>query len=650
MNAAGDADPRHLSFASALAAARAVRRAEHGRQAYRTVRPEGTMGWFRARGPLSVLLVVAAREGRLVWRGPDSFALLKPPMTMDEPYTAGGLRFLLLRIVDRRWETLCFAGPAGLAVLAALGCVPLHLWRTAIVLVLLGLLHVTVCMTGLVATGLRGLLRTFRRRRDGELAAESLPARQWSMPLCHELDAGRAGELMREVSDRLSRLVDRRVRAASESQGGQPNGVFVTEVLLCLVTGITTDAMRESVPRQQRVGLPFGVGTDVVVLEPRDQVPGRPPRTFNTANFFLWYVIGCAGVLLMLAYLVADQERRSCADRCAGRPTGYGDALRWLGQRLLLSDPPDLRPQSPGMALLGWLVSIMALMAIPVAAVALQQVWRAADRMNRRFDKEADAVLARRKILLLVATLDEQRATLDVFRRHGSEPYPERRPPHTVHRLGTVAGAELMLASAVGDPSSPAGVAQVATSIIGQWRPHYLVLVGTCFGLRPRERTLGGLHSGEQALGDIVVSRQARDVAHQAVTDVDGEPHRLDRGPRPSPSAELLGVLGAAADSWSGSGLHIGPIVGATTLYRSDEAIAELRRRHPDAVAGDMESHLLNGVAAEHKVDWIAVRGISDWGTADKSDAHRHQAAVNATEFVLHAIELGLLSHATGTG
>ena len=546
MNAAGDADPRHLSFASALAAARAVRRAEHGRQAYRTVRPEGTMGWFRARGPLSVMLVVAAREGRLVWRGPDSFALLKPPMTMDEPYTAGGLRFLLLRIVDRRWETLCFAGPAGLAVLAALGCVPLHLWRTAIVLVLLGLLHVTVCMTGLIATGLRGLLRTFRRRRDGELAAESLPARQWSMPLCHELDAGRAGELMREVSDRLSRLVDRRVRAASD-QGGQPNGVFVTEVLLCLVTGITTDAMREAVPRQQRVGLPFGVGTDVVVLEPRDQVPGRPPRTFNTANFFLWYVFGCAGVLLMLAYLVADQERRSCADRCAGRPTGYGDALRSARPAAAAVRPagpasPELRHGAAGLA-----GEHHGADDDPGGGGGVAAGVAGGRPDEQTFRQGGRGRVGTSEDLLLVATLDEQRATLDVFRRHGSEPYPET--PATAHRpparhrgrRGTDArqrGRRPQLPGR-GGPGHHQHHRAVAT--------HYLVLVGTCFGLRP----------AEQVPGDVVISRQARDVAHQAVTDADGGPHRLDRGPGPSPSAELLGVLTAAADSWSGSGLHM---------------------------------------------------------------------------------------------
>ncbi|MEV6695360.1 hypothetical protein AB0M35_28220 [Micromonospora sp. NPDC051196] len=635
MSTTETAGSRHLSFAACRAAARSVRRAEHGRQAYRTARPEGAMGWFRSRGPLSVMLTIAACEGRLIWRGPDSFALLEPPMTMGERYTAGGLRLFLLRIVDRRWETLCFAGPPTLALLAALACLPLQLWRVALVLLMLVLLHVTVCLLGAVAGGLRIILRTFRRRRDSELAAESLPARQWSMPLCHELTADRAGDLMREVSDRLSQLVDRRIRTVSGPQGGQPNGVFVTEVLLCLVTGITTSAMREAVPRQQRVGLPFGVGTDVVILEPRDHLPGQPARTFNTASFFLWYVLGSAGVLLLLAYLVADQERRTCGNRCAGRPTEYGEALRWIGQRLLLSDPPDLRPESPGSTLAGWLVSLMALMTIPVAAVAVQQVRRATNRMNKRFYGETEAVLGRRKMLLLVATLGEQKATLEVFRRHGLEPYPERRPPHTVYRLGAIDGVELMLASAVGDMNSSAGVAQVATSVIQQWRPHYLVLVGTCFGLRPQE----------QRLGDIVISRQARDLSHQSVADVDGQPQRWDRGSRPSPSAELLGVLATAADSWSGPDLHIGPIVGSGTLYRSDVATADLRQRHPDAVAGDMESYLLCGVAADCKVEWIAVRGISDWGTSDKSDAHRHEAAVNAAEFVRHAIGLGLLNH-----
>ncbi|MFG3557847.1 hypothetical protein ACGGAQ_26045 [Micromonospora sp. NPDC047557] len=625
-------DPRRLSFGSCRQAARSVRRAEHGRQAYATVRPRGTMGLIRERGPLSVGLAIAAREGRLVWRGPDSFALLKPPLSMDEPYTAGGPRLLLLRILDRRWETLCFAGPPALAVLAALACVPLHLWKTAITLVLLGTVYLTVCMLSGIVAGTRGIVRTFRRRRQGELAAESLPARQWSMPLCHEVDADRAAELMREVSDRLSRLVDKRVRAASGPQGGHPAEVLITEVLVCRISGVTTEAMRRALPRQRRVNTLFPGGTDVVVLEPRDQLPGHPLRTFNTANFFLWYVFGGGAVVLMLAYVVADQERKGCVDRCAGRPDEYGEALRWLGQRLLLSDPQDLRPETPGSTLLGWVVSLMSIMTIPVAGVALSQVWRAADRMNARFEKATNDVHARPKVLLLAATLAEQRATLEVVRNHGLEPYPEPRPPHTVFRLGALAGTELMLATAVGEPNSAAGVAQVAASIIRQWRPHYLVLVGTCFGLRD-----------EQRLGDIVVSTQARDLAYQAVADVDGEPQRYDRGGRPSPSAALLGVMATMADSWSGPAVHLGPIVGSTTLYRSDKAKADLRRRQPDAAAGDMESHLLNGVAYEHKVDWIAVRGISDWGDATKSDTHRHAAAANAAEFVLYAIKAGLL-------
>lgn len=57
-------------------AARPIRESEFGREAVDLVRPRGPLGVIRSRGPLSLLLYVAAREGRLVWRNPDSLALI----------------------------------------------------------------------------------------------------------------------------------------------------------------------------------------------------------------------------------------------------------------------------------------------------------------------------------------------------------------------------------------------------------------------------------------------------------------------------------------------------------------------------------------------------------------------------------------------
>ncbi|MEU8046892.1 hypothetical protein AB0B71_22435 [Micromonospora echinofusca] len=627
-------DVRHLSLRACRRAARVVRTAEHGRQAYDTVRPRGTTGVLRLAGPLSVILFVAAREGRLVWHGPGSFALLRPPIVRRDPYWAGGPKLLVLRILERRWETIWLAGPPTLAMAAAVGCALLGSPLLALGVVLLGVAHLTVCLAGLAVAGLRDIVGTFRIRPDDQLAAQALPALRWSMPLCHEEDPDRAAELMAAVSDRLSRLISVRVRGAGPVLGAEVDEVFVTEALLCLMTGVTTSAMRSAIPQQQRVGLPYGISADVVFLEPRDQRPGDRRRAFNTASFLLWYVFGGAAVLLMLAYPVADRERRLCGDRCAGRPDEYGEALRWLGQRLLLTDPPDLRPGAPGATLLGLLVSGMALMTIPVAMVALRQVWAAGHRMQANFDRAQEDVHARTKVLLLVARPDEQKAVLDLAReRHGIAPYPERRRPHTVFRLGNLAGTEVMLATAMGGPASEAGVEQVAASVIRQWRPHHLILTGTCLGLRP----------DEQRLGDTVVCHQARNLIHRAVAEVDGRPTEYPRGGFHDASAALLGAFNAAAYGWPGAGVHFGTFLGSGTLYRSDQAVSDLRARFPDAKAADMESYALAGVAAEHKVDWIAVRGISDWGDTAKGDDHRDEAARNAAELVFHVIGSGLL-------
>ena len=68
-----------LTWADCRATAQSVREAEHGREAVDLIRPRGPLGVLRGRGPLPLLLYVAARDGRLIWRGPDSVALLQPP-------------------------------------------------------------------------------------------------------------------------------------------------------------------------------------------------------------------------------------------------------------------------------------------------------------------------------------------------------------------------------------------------------------------------------------------------------------------------------------------------------------------------------------------------------------------------------------------
>jgi hypothetical protein len=69
--------PGPLDLHACREAARSVRASPYWREARDVVRPRGT-GIHRSRLPLTLLLYTAARDGRLVWRTADEFALLSP--------------------------------------------------------------------------------------------------------------------------------------------------------------------------------------------------------------------------------------------------------------------------------------------------------------------------------------------------------------------------------------------------------------------------------------------------------------------------------------------------------------------------------------------------------------------------------------------
>src|SRR5262249_23503234 len=129
--------PYEISFDDCVDAARAVRNAEFGRQAYDRVRSRGVSGFIRSRGPLCLLLYVASREGRLVWRGRAGFGLLVPPLVQDQGRRGAGVWLALLRFVCRRWELLFWAVPPAIMLTVAVGVLPFRaLWPLAFILAL----------------------------------------------------------------------------------------------------------------------------------------------------------------------------------------------------------------------------------------------------------------------------------------------------------------------------------------------------------------------------------------------------------------------------------------------------------------------------------------------------------------------------------
>jgi hypothetical protein len=95
-----------------------------------------------------LVLFVADAEGRLVWGGPDSFALLRPPMAAPEwrvPVTIG---WRMLRWLDQQWGLVMFVLPMVFGLLsAALVNLAGGAVIVSLLLVLLTMLFLCVVMT-----------------------------------------------------------------------------------------------------------------------------------------------------------------------------------------------------------------------------------------------------------------------------------------------------------------------------------------------------------------------------------------------------------------------------------------------------------------------------------------------------------------------
>ncbi|MFI6391475.1 hypothetical protein [Nonomuraea sp. NPDC050540] len=624
---ADNADPRPgtgrayapaVTFAQARSAARAVRAAEHGRQVRRTVRPRGISGAIRSRTPLSLQLYGAALEGRLVWRGENEFAVLEPPLgRRPPPGTRGGW----LRRADRRWDLLvAFVLPAVMIVLS-LAFIPLVVAQRGLTVVVIALPVLAVCHVAVVMLAMtinllwKAVRPVVERGRDHRVTTEELRDEHWSVALCHQARPEHAELLIRQIVDRL---------AALPKGWGDDRGSLV-----CVLNGVTTDAMRAAFLTRARHARLDDQGDGLAFLISLPRPRPQEPTERDAASGFLLYVFAGITVVLCGALPVADFEAEACGNDCAGRPATYWAAVRWLSQRVLLTDPPGLSPQTPQAVVVGWLTSVMALAGVLVTLTAGR--WYLAARRRRRanLDKELTAMDATTKVLLLVATSVEYEQVKAVVRVHtGHAPEVDFRGPHVVFNLGVVSKATILLARSEPGTTATAGAMLTAQTLIEDLRPDYVILTGICYGLR----------KGPQRIGDVLVAGQLRVLDLKKIVDGESGPVEIPRGARAEPSVKLLNAC-YAVDAVKP---HIGVMLSGNTLLNSEEERNRLIAAHPDALGGEMEGAGVYAAAAKHRADWIVIKAISDWGVG-KTKRHQARAARNAAEFVLHLITLGAL-------
>ncbi len=636
------------SFARSRRAADQVLAAPLGRAAVRAIRPASVLGIVRARAPLPLLLYLAARDGLVLEQDNGGFAVLQRPSVVP-PLWSGGRWLRLLRWLDRRFDFVVFAGPPLLALAGAVPAAvvaPLRYLSLAAALAAIGWVLVFFC--AMLVHQLRELAALGSATTPGRgRAAASLPAYHWSVPLVYQPEPHRVDELIRALTERLTALVRADLEAAARGTARVPHPE-VTETLVVLTAGVCTEPARAAIAAslraiQQQRGQDDGDG-DVILLASPARLERVPRRPVVGGGFLLLYLFGLGVTLAICAVFVANTEARACAPAsCAGRPVTYVLALRWLLQRLLFTDPPGLAPGTAQVAVFGWLVSLAAVMLVAVTFVAGRQEIARIRQTHEHHDAALATVTGTARVLILVVTAGERDAVLAAARRRvGKAPVADPAGTRTIHRLGTVAGTELLLAQAgEAGTGTAAGILVTARDAITQCQPDYLILTGICYGLRPEE--------GQQ-LGDVVIARRVHNIDSGKVTDEEV----IQRGVNVGCSPLLLDrfqagqVTWPGQSTWSGARVHIGTVLTANWVVNSYRLVTQLRTAFPDAIAGEMEgSGVYEAATLDPKPDWIMVKAISDWGY-DKDDGTQPQAARNAAEYVLHVIAGGALPRRHG--
>jgi nucleoside phosphorylase len=620
-----------LTWGNCWDAWRSVRSAELGRQALRSARPRGVSGIVRSRGPLPLMLYVASRESRVVWHGPGDFLLLEPPITIRLPTRRRGPLPASLRFADKQWQHLVLAVPPLLLMLAAIILALAGAGLVAALLaILLALVYTTVLLTAGVVMGLIWFYQTFgRRQRPSRKAGQEIKAvSTWRIGLCHVTDERQAAGLLRRALLRSHRLVEQQVLLKASELGARATVEEVQEELNCSPSVVTTTAMMAIVLEGAKHGESYQDGDHHVVLRRGKAVPFQ--RTMDAGGFAFWYLAGMAAVVLVGAQLTAETEQAACAPQCAGRPASFGLALRYLVQRLYFSDPDGLSPATGRAFVFGWLVSLASFIGIVVLAAAVTRY--------RSFVKESNKLgeTMSARALLIVATDVELDQTLKAVNAANNTPaWLDYTGDQTVYDLGTVSETQVLLAQCEQSSLGVSGSTLTTAELVRRLNPDFVIMVGICFGLR------------DQALGDILVSRQLNVFDHRKVSQ-DGEDGlivEIRRGDIVPPSHVLLDRFRSVRASWDGARVHFGQILSSNTLVNSPVLRRKLIALEPEAIGGEMEGSGVYAASARRGTHWILVKGVADYGMDKKKDA-QELAASNAANFVVRMISMGALDKA----
>ncbi|XP_068707668.1 death domain-containing ATP nucleosidase-like [Montipora foliosa] len=181
----------------------------------------------------------------------------------------------------------------------------------------------------------------------------------------------------------------------------------------------------------------------------------------------------------------------------------------------------------------------------------------------------------------------------------------------------------------------PSGSAVVVPDAVRMLRPKAVFCVGYC----------GGLNKEKVKLGDVVISARLATYAPIKVNE-DGV---IERGVRVPSSTGLADLTRNADRGWKapleeGSELEVkvhkdALLLSGPEVVNSEERRDELIKRYPDAIAIEMEGEGLYTAAHKLNVEWVVIKGVSDFAAKKSStDTWRPFASAMAASITAHIL------------
>lgn len=232
-------------------------------------------------------------------------------------------------------------------------------------------------------------------------------------------------------------------------------------------------------------------------------------------------------------------------------------------------------------------------------------------------------------VVIVTVNEHETRAVHDQFEdATGTPATPVPFDGRVYHDLGTLNGTTVFHAISEMGSGGPGAMQQAVDKAIRSLDPGAVIAVGIAFGVDQKK----------QSIGDILLSKQVRLYEPQrSGTDI------VLRGDKPHASTRLINYFESFTHTkWKGVKVHSGVILSGEKLIDNLVHRDQLLAFESEAVGGEMEGSGLYVASHEHKVDWIVIKAICDWGDGNKSrnkKARQTKAAMNAAQFVIQALQ-----------